>query len=70
MSRKKMNRQLTRKGKLLGGYVPAAICSAIEVWVSKDPERDLSTFVRQAAREKLVRDGIPFNEKATEEVAA
>ena len=65
-----MNRQFARKGKLLGGYVPAAICRAVEAWVAQDPERDLSTFVRQAAREKLTRDGIPFSEKVTDEVAA
>ena len=62
-TKKKMNRQLTRKGKLLGGYVPAAVVEAVETWVSRNPERDLSTFVREAAREKLNREGIPFNEQ-------
>jgi hypothetical protein len=33
--------------------------------VERDPERDVSQFIRQAAREKLVRDGIFFEEKTS-----
>lgn len=60
--KKAMKSRVTREGKLLGGYVPTPIVQAIEIWVEKDPERDVSQFIRQAAREKLVRDGIPFQE--------
>jgi len=58
----KMKRHVTRSGKLLGAYVPQPVVTAIAEWVSQTPERDISTFVREAAREKLRRDGIPFNE--------
>ena len=61
--KKAMKNRVTRDGKMLGGYVPTPIVAAIEIWVSRDPERDVSQFIRQAAREKLVNDGIPFNEK-------
>lgn len=47
---------------MLGGYVPHPIVEAIHEWIAQDPERDVSTFVRQAAREKLRRDGIHFVE--------
>jgi hypothetical protein len=60
--KKKMNKQLTRKGKLLGGYVPYPVVTAVQSWVSQNPERDVSTFIREAAREKLRREGITFNE--------
>lgn len=53
-----MKSHVTRNGRLLGGYVPIPIVTAIHSWISEDPERDISTFIRQAAREKLVRDGI------------
>lgn len=53
---------LTRNGKLLGGYVPAPIVAGIRSWVALSPERDISTFIREAAREKLQRDGITFQE--------
>jgi hypothetical protein len=62
-SKKATNHSPVRKGKLLGGYVPAAVARAVGDWVSRAPERDLSTFVREAAREKLRNEGIPFNEK-------
>jgi hypothetical protein len=58
-----MKRQVTRNGKILGGYVPTPVVAAIHTWVSKHPERDISTFIREAAREKLIRDGIRFVEQ-------
>jgi len=61
-SKKTMKNRVTREGKMLGGYVPTPIVHAIEVWIDRDPERDVSKFIRQAAREKLQRDGIPFTE--------
>ena len=61
--KKAMKNRVTREGKMLGGYVPTPIVAAIEIWVARDPERDVSQFIRQAAREKLVADGIPFEEK-------
>lgn len=48
---------------MLGGYVPKPVVLAIEAWVNEDPERDVSQFIRQAAREKLVRDGFTFSER-------
>ena len=57
-----MRAHVTRNGRLLGGYVPTPVVEAIEEWIGQDPERDISTFIRQAAREKLIRDGIPFDE--------
>jgi hypothetical protein len=62
-NKKSMKNRVTRHGKLLGGYVPTPIVAAIEIWVARDPERDVSKFIRQASREKLERDGIPFDEK-------
>ena len=59
----KTKSRVTREGKLLGGYVPKPVVQAIEAWVSEDPERDVSQFIRQAAREKLIRDGFPFSER-------
>lgn len=58
-----MKNQLTRNGKLLGGYVPAPVVDGIHRWINKGEERDISTFLREAAREKLRREGIPFAEK-------
>lgn len=57
-----MKAHITRNGKLVGSYVPAPIVEAIHKWIAKEPERDISTFLRTAAREKLQRDGIPFEE--------
>ena len=64
--KKPMKANVTRNGKLLGGFVPLPIINAIQTWIKQEPERDLSTFVRQAAREKLQRDGIPFDERQME----
>ena len=61
-TKKTMKSRVTREGKMLGGYVPAPIVHAIEIWVDRDPERDVSQFIRQAAREKLTKEGIPFTE--------
>lgn len=62
-----MTRQITKTGRLLGGYMPASIVQAIDTWVGADPERDKSKFLRQAAREKLQRDGIAFDERVPAE---
>ncbi len=67
--KKPMKSRVTREGKLLGGYVPTPIVKAIEIWVDKDPERDVSQFIRQAAREKLTREGINFYEHPKPEAA-
>lgn len=68
--RKAMKNRITRQGKLLGGYVPAPIVQGIQVWINLGTERDISTFLREAAREKLRREGIPFQEQAKPEAAA
>lgn len=57
-----MKRNVTRNGRLLGGYVPAPVVQGIQQWIQSGTERDISTFIREAAREKLRREGIPFNE--------
>jgi hypothetical protein len=62
-SKKKMKRQVTRHGKLVGGFVPKGVAQGILTWISQGEERDQSTFLREAAREKLRREGIPFDEK-------
>jgi phosphopantothenoylcysteine synthetase/decarboxylase len=64
---KTVKKQITKTGKLLGAYVPAPVVDAICVWVEQAPERDKSTFIREAAREKLRRDGIDFIEGRTPE---
>jgi hypothetical protein len=51
----------------LGGFVPAPLANAVDKWVEVDPERDRSVFLRQAAREKLQRDGITFDERVPAE---
>jgi hypothetical protein len=38
------------------------VVNGIKRWVSEHPERDISTFIREAAREKLSREGIPIKE--------
>jgi len=58
----KMKRHVTRRGRLLGGYIPTAVVDGIKTWIDRGPERDISTFLREAAREKLRRDGIQFTE--------
>ena len=55
---------VTRHGKLLGGYVPTPIAEAIEEWCTLGDERNASTFLRAAAKEKLIRDGIRIMEAA------
>ena len=68
--RKPMKQHVTRRGRMVGSYVPFPVVDAIHKWIEQEPERDISTFIRQAAREKLNRDGIAFDERATiEEVA-
>ena len=47
---------------MLGGYVPHPIIQGIQEWIESGTERDISTFLREAAREKLRRDGIKFDE--------
>ncbi len=59
-----MKRQITRTGKLLGGYVPATVLAGIRTWIQQGDERDVSTFLREAAREKLRREGIPIMKEA------
>jgi hypothetical protein len=61
--KKPMKNQVTRTGKLLGGYVPAPVVEGIQKWVGRGNERDISTFIREAAREKLHREGISFQER-------
>jgi len=58
-----MKNQITRSGKLLGGYVPAPVVDGIQTWIARGEERDVSTFLREAAREKLRREGISFQER-------
>lgn len=65
-----MKAHVTRSGKMLGGYVPRPVVEAIHRWVQQEPERDVSTFIRQAAREKLQRDGIQFDERTQTPVEA
>jgi len=57
-----VKRSITRKGRILGAYVSTELLGAIERWIQLDPERDRSMFVRAAVREKLVKDGIGFDE--------
>ena len=57
-----MKNRVTRRGKLLGAYIPMGLHNAISQWISRDPERDYASFLRTAAREKLKQDGIPFDE--------
>jgi len=58
-----MKRHVTRHGRILGGYVPVPLVEGIKQWVSQHPERDISTFIREAAREKLNRSGIAVPEE-------
>ena len=61
-NKRPMKNQVTRTGKLLGGYVPHPVVKGIEKWIANGDERDISTFLREASREKLRREGIPFQE--------
>ena len=58
----KKNRLRTRKEKVLGGYFSDPIVQGIEEWIQRAPKRDISDFIREAAREKLHREGILFHE--------
>jgi hypothetical protein len=60
MARTKHQRK--RSTRLLGGYVPNPVYHAIKIWVQGNPERDQSLFIREAVREKLIREGIPIND--------
>lgn len=57
-----LKQSITRNGRILGAYVPFPLLDAIQRWISLDPERDQSMFVRAATREKLARDGIRVEE--------
>jgi hypothetical protein len=46
----------------LGGYVRKGLLEGVEEWISRDPERDKSLFLREAVRKKLRDEGIPFTE--------
>ena len=65
----KVKRNISKTGRLLGVWVPRAVVDGISVWVGSQPERDISTFMREAAREKLRRDGIEFNENQKKQAA-
>ena len=62
-TKKPMKNQITRTGKLLGAYVPASIAQGVDKWIELGTERDISTFLRSAAREKLQREGVNLQEK-------
>ena len=62
MKKRKVKQHLVRRSRVFGGYVPIAILNAIDVWISRHPERDRSVFLRESAREKLGREGIAFDE--------
>lgn len=68
--RKTMKAHITRTGKLVGGYVPREIRDGIEQWIASGPERDISTFVREAARMKLAAEGIEFAESYSDKASA
>ena len=57
-----MKNHVTRHGQLMGGWVPNGIASGVREWINKGTERDISTFLREAAREKLRRENIFFSE--------
>ena len=58
----RVKRNISKTGRLLGFWVPRPVVDGITLWVGKSPERDISMFMREAAREKLRRDGVKFNE--------
>ena len=66
-SSKKMKSRIVKDGRFLGGFVSKPLSDAVQRWVQSDPERDRSLFLRQAAREKLQRDGITFDERVPAE---
>lgn len=67
MSRRKqqkiMRRNITKTGKLLGAWVPEDVFDGVLKWIKRDPERDKSTFLRQASREFLRKEGIRYEEE-------
>ncbi len=54
----KASKKTNPKTQLLGAYVPLGLFEGIQEWVAMNEERSTSTFIREAAREKLRRDGI------------
>ena len=60
----KPKEKIKRKGQMLGGYVPGGILEGIETWIGSGTERDKSTFVREAARHLLKKEGIEFSENS------
>lgn len=59
MARKTKSRaRTTRESRLLAGYLPQSVIEGIEAWVEQNPERDVSQFIREAAAEKLRREGV------------
>jgi hypothetical protein len=61
----RMKNHVTRKGRLLGGWVPPGLVQGVRDWIKSGPERDISTFLREAAREKLRRENVFFSETET-----
>jgi len=59
---KKVNANLKRNGRMLGGYVPEGLLDRIEEWIRRAPKRDKSTFLREAVRKKLRDDGVEFSD--------
>ena len=47
---------------MLAAYVPKAVFEAVGTWVGMGPERTYALFLREAAREKLRREGVKFSE--------
>ena len=60
--RMRVKRNISKTGRLLGVWVPKPVVEGITTWIGKAPERDISMFMREAAREKLRRDGVEFSE--------
>lgn len=61
-------RRSKRRTRLLGAWVPLSVVNGVREWIALHPERDFSSFVREAAREKLRRDGIQFSELAITDI--
>lgn len=60
--RRSMKNHVSRTGRLLGAWVPLGVFDGVKAWIAMHPERDLSSFIREASREKLRKDGIRFQE--------
>lgn len=61
-----MSRALKKQkhtGKFIGGWAPVEIRDGIDLWVSRNPERAVSQFLREAFREKLSREGINIHQQ-------